>query len=210
MNLVKSPAGTSVTGPTAECSQCALATTELSRPARLLRTRKRLSFWYINRIVGRLRAGRRQGHAQIDVSWNQSWTGGDQVGSYKVEGNVLTITTAVNANPRAVVRDEPSPFLRRRLQRFSSAAVSASGHLRRITLAGRTSCVPQEAEIYCVGRDFGLGPGDELLDRDGGALSQHADIVGKSLGGLIGSQPAACRAANPKRMAVPPTVTARG
>ena len=210
MNLVKGPAGTSVTSPTAECSQCALATTELSQPARLLRTRRRLSFWYIDRIVGRLRAGRRQGHAQIDVSWNQSWTGGDQVGFYKVEGNVLTITTAINTNPRAVVRDEQSPFLRRRLQRFSSAARIRFGAFATDYAGGAHILCPQEAEIYCVGRDFGLGPGDELLDRDGGALSQHADIVGKSLGGLIGSQPAACRAANPKRMAVPPTVTARG
>jgi hypothetical protein len=37
---------------------------------------------------------------RIDVSWNQSWTGGDQVRFYKVEGNTLTITTAINKNPR--------------------------------------------------------------------------------------------------------------
>jgi Lipocalin-like domain len=37
---------------------------------------------------------------KIDVSWNQSWTGGDQVRFFKVEGNVLTITTAINKNPR--------------------------------------------------------------------------------------------------------------
>jgi hypothetical protein len=37
---------------------------------------------------------------QIDVSWNQSWTGADQVRFYKVEGNTLMITTAVNRNPR--------------------------------------------------------------------------------------------------------------
>jgi hypothetical protein len=37
---------------------------------------------------------------RIDVSWNQSWTGGDQVRFYKVEGNMLTITTAINTNPR--------------------------------------------------------------------------------------------------------------
>jgi hypothetical protein len=37
---------------------------------------------------------------KIDVSWNQSWTGGDQVRFYKVEGNMLTITTAINKNPR--------------------------------------------------------------------------------------------------------------
>jgi hypothetical protein len=37
---------------------------------------------------------------RIDVSWNQSWTGGDQVRFYKIEGNTLTITTAINKNPR--------------------------------------------------------------------------------------------------------------
>ena len=37
---------------------------------------------------------------KIEVSWNQSWTGGDQVRFFKVEGNTLTITTAINKNPR--------------------------------------------------------------------------------------------------------------
>ena len=37
---------------------------------------------------------------KIDVSWNQSWTGGDQVRFYKIEGDTLTITTAINKNPR--------------------------------------------------------------------------------------------------------------
>jgi len=37
---------------------------------------------------------------KIDVSWNQSWTGSDQIRFYKVEGNMLTITTAINTNPR--------------------------------------------------------------------------------------------------------------
>ena len=37
---------------------------------------------------------------KIDVSWNQSWTGADQVRFFKVEGNTLTITTAINKNPR--------------------------------------------------------------------------------------------------------------
>jgi hypothetical protein len=37
---------------------------------------------------------------KIDVSWNQTWTGGDQIRFYKVEGNTLTITTAINKNPR--------------------------------------------------------------------------------------------------------------
>jgi hypothetical protein len=30
----------------------------------------------------------------IDVSWNQAWTGTDQVRFYKLEGGILTITTA--------------------------------------------------------------------------------------------------------------------
>ena len=30
----------------------------------------------------------------VDVSWNQSWTGTDQVRFYKLDGNTLTITTA--------------------------------------------------------------------------------------------------------------------
>ncbi len=30
----------------------------------------------------------------IDVSWNQAWTGTDQVRFYKLEGEILTITTA--------------------------------------------------------------------------------------------------------------------
>jgi Lipocalin-like domain len=30
----------------------------------------------------------------IDVSWNQAWTGTDQVRFYKLDGEVLTITTA--------------------------------------------------------------------------------------------------------------------
>ena len=30
----------------------------------------------------------------IDVSWNQAWTGKDQVGFYKLDGDILTITTA--------------------------------------------------------------------------------------------------------------------
>jgi Lipocalin-like domain len=37
---------------------------------------------------------------KIDVSWNQSWTGGEQVRFFKVEGNTLTITTAINKSPR--------------------------------------------------------------------------------------------------------------
>jgi hypothetical protein len=30
----------------------------------------------------------------VDISWNQAWTGTDQVRFYKLEGNILTITTA--------------------------------------------------------------------------------------------------------------------
>jgi hypothetical protein len=37
---------------------------------------------------------------KIDVSWNQSWTGNDQVRFFKIEGDTLTITTAINKNPR--------------------------------------------------------------------------------------------------------------
>jgi hypothetical protein len=32
----------------------------------------------------------------VDISWNQSWTGTDQVRFYKLDGNTLTITTALN------------------------------------------------------------------------------------------------------------------
>jgi Lipocalin-like domain len=37
---------------------------------------------------------------KIDVSWNQKWTGTDEVRFYKIEGRTLTITTAINKNPR--------------------------------------------------------------------------------------------------------------
>jgi Lipocalin-like domain len=37
---------------------------------------------------------------KIDVSWNQTWTGDDQVRFFKIEGDTLTITTAINKNPR--------------------------------------------------------------------------------------------------------------
>ena len=29
----------------------------------------------------------------VDISWNEAWTGTDQVRPYKLEGNILTITT---------------------------------------------------------------------------------------------------------------------
>lgn len=35
----------------------------------------------------------------VDISWNQAWTGTDQVRFYKLEGNTLTITSAPNRNP---------------------------------------------------------------------------------------------------------------
>jgi Lipocalin-like domain len=37
---------------------------------------------------------------KIDVSWNQSWTGDEQVRFYKLEGKRLTITSAINKSPR--------------------------------------------------------------------------------------------------------------
>jgi hypothetical protein len=35
----------------------------------------------------------------VDISWNQAWTGTDQVRFYRQEGNILTITSAPNRNP---------------------------------------------------------------------------------------------------------------
>ena len=35
----------------------------------------------------------------VDISWNQLWTGTDQVRFYKLDGNILTITSASNRNP---------------------------------------------------------------------------------------------------------------
>jgi hypothetical protein len=35
----------------------------------------------------------------VDISWNQAWTGTDQVRFYKLEGNTLTITSAPAPNP---------------------------------------------------------------------------------------------------------------
>jgi hypothetical protein len=37
---------------------------------------------------------------KVDVSWNEAWTGTDEIRFGKVEGNRLTITTAVNIDPR--------------------------------------------------------------------------------------------------------------
>jgi len=36
---------------------------------------------------------------RVDVSWNEAWTGTDQVRFVKVEGDRLTITTAPGKNP---------------------------------------------------------------------------------------------------------------
>lgn len=35
----------------------------------------------------------------VDASWNEAWTGTDQVRFFKVDGNSLTITTAPNKSP---------------------------------------------------------------------------------------------------------------
>ncbi len=35
----------------------------------------------------------------VDISWNQLWTGTDQVRFCKLDGNILTITSAPNRNP---------------------------------------------------------------------------------------------------------------
>lgn len=35
----------------------------------------------------------------VDISWNQIWTGTDQVRFYKLEGNILTITSAPDRSP---------------------------------------------------------------------------------------------------------------
>lgn len=35
----------------------------------------------------------------VDVSWNEAWTGTDQVRFFKLSGNTLTITTAPNKSP---------------------------------------------------------------------------------------------------------------
>ena len=35
----------------------------------------------------------------VDISWNESWTGTDQVRFYKVDGDTLTITTAPGRSP---------------------------------------------------------------------------------------------------------------
>ena len=37
---------------------------------------------------------------EVEVSWNQIWTGGKQVRFFKAEGDTLTITTAVAKSPR--------------------------------------------------------------------------------------------------------------
>ena len=36
----------------------------------------------------------------VDISWNQAWTGTDQVRFYKLDGNTLTITSAAARSPQ--------------------------------------------------------------------------------------------------------------
>jgi hypothetical protein len=35
----------------------------------------------------------------VDISWNEAWTGTDQVRFFKLDGNILTITAAPNKSP---------------------------------------------------------------------------------------------------------------
>ncbi len=35
----------------------------------------------------------------VDISWNEAWTGTDQVRFFKLDGNILTITTALMKSP---------------------------------------------------------------------------------------------------------------
>ena len=35
----------------------------------------------------------------VDISWNEAWTGTDQVWFFKLDGNILSITTAPNKSP---------------------------------------------------------------------------------------------------------------
>jgi hypothetical protein len=35
----------------------------------------------------------------VDISWNEAWTGTDQVRFFKIDGNILTITAAPNKSP---------------------------------------------------------------------------------------------------------------
>jgi Lipocalin-like domain len=35
----------------------------------------------------------------VDISWNEAWTGTDQVRFFKLDGNILTITTAPDRSP---------------------------------------------------------------------------------------------------------------
>jgi hypothetical protein len=78
MNLAKDQAATSVTSPMAGCSQCSSAT---EQPAGAVPTEEEKA-----KLFGTLIAysgtyvldGDKVTH-KIDVSWNQSWTGADQV-----------------------------------------------------------------------------------------------------------------------------------
>jgi hypothetical protein len=35
----------------------------------------------------------------VDISWNEAWTGTDQVRFFKIDGNIITITAAPNKSP---------------------------------------------------------------------------------------------------------------
>ena len=35
----------------------------------------------------------------VDISWNEGWTGTDQVRFFKLDGNILTITGAPSKSP---------------------------------------------------------------------------------------------------------------
>ena len=36
---------------------------------------------------------------RVDISWNEAWTGTDQIRFFKIDGNTLTVTTAVQKSP---------------------------------------------------------------------------------------------------------------
>jgi hypothetical protein len=36
----------------------------------------------------------------VDISWNQAWTGTDQIRFYKLDGDILTLTTAPFKTPQ--------------------------------------------------------------------------------------------------------------
>jgi hypothetical protein len=62
----------------------------------------------------------------IDTSWNQTWTGTDQVRFYKIDGNVLTITGAPAKDPPRVRRSyiESSSISSELLSRWPQPPIS--------------------------------------------------------------------------------------